>query len=506
MCFLLLFICLLNFISAKETVVEKAVPEEAKYYQDVFYPSEEVLMKNMGITTEQYIGLLKNNAQPNRLTSLPNYWGTCPKTGQVKIPVVLVKFPDNNSTIYTRAQIDGFFNSQVIETNRISVSNYYNMQSYGALDINFVVSDWTFAPNNNYAYHSTPSGEDYLALDIYNYLESLVDFNDYDSDNDGRIDGMIIIYPGVGLDSNTYGIWPHTKIFKSYTGNVVDDKNFGNVAYIPEKGIRSSNSFEIAITAHEFAHVLGLPDLYATNSNGSMWIGNGPMHQMTLMQFNDSSCLYKPINLDAWSRYYLGWTEPTILTTDSNKQKNLRSANDYPDAVILKNGNLNTQEFFIIENRYRQNILSNLDKCMFNNASASFSGFAIYHVDENKIGNDFLQNRVQWDSDNNYYNDNTWPGITYEKNKVSSLINFNIEPTDLYFNSNYSGREKFDENLHMVLSDEIWDMTSRSYNGNLNTLIRFQAKANANQQTMTAKMLVGEETANTIATPISWNL
>jgi len=356
-----------------------------------------------------------------------------------------------------------------------------------------------------FAYYSATSTSEFqLIIDAVNTFNPSVNFAQYDNDNDGRIDGMVLIYPDIGRN-NAQGIWPNTRILRNYTAYSVDGKYYGNVAFVPEKGKAYSNTFEIPITTHEFAHVLGLPDLYSISPTGGT--NNGPMPGMSMMEFQEDACLYKPINLDVWSRYFLGWINPEILTIDSNKNISLRSVNDYPDAVILKNSNMGSREFFIIENRYRSlTDPNNLDKCMFINSSTNYGGMAIYHVDENKIEAHYPNNWVNWDPDGNYNNYTTWPGISYRENIINST-SVSIWPNDLYFDGIFTDCDSyryFDENARVCPNiSAVSDSTTRSYTGNLNPLIRFQALTGPNQYTMTAKMLVGEETVTPTANPVA---
>lgn len=502
-----IFLLLLSSVSAKvpeKVSQDKSIPEENKMqlYNDVLYPSEEVLAKQ-NQTLESYKQSLINNAPKNRNSSVNNIWGTSPLTGTVKIPVLLVQFTGRSGTTSSSTIITKLNSSTITQTS-ISVSKYYNIQSYGNLNLVFDVYNWVMMPQTFTYYSDNNNTVFYMITDAMAAFNSSVDFSQYDADNDGRLDGIIIIFAG---DKGLYpsGIPAQTRILKNYDLNSVDGKYLGNTAIVSEK--YNSNSDYIDVIVHEFAHVLGLPDLYSNSDTTST---PGPMTKISMMtsdHTSNSTCRKKPSNLDAWSKYFFGWTNPIILTTESNKQINLRSANDYPDAVILKNNNMTSREYFIIENRYRTNNslapYTNLDYCMFNTSSSTIGGFAIYHVDESKIEYDYPNNYVNWDRDGNYYNDTTWPGITYEKNKVDSLVTFDTQAADLYYiNPTYPERKYFDENLHIASAD-IWDMTTRAYTGVTNPFIRFEAFSLTNQQTMTAKMLVGEETANPIANPAS---
>ncbi|HOW29241.1 MAG TPA: chitobiase/beta-hexosaminidase C-terminal domain-containing protein [archaeon] len=509
--YLLLLISLILFVSvvyAKESTVEESQIEEGNLdfykYPDVFYPPEEELAKQ-GMTLESYKQALKRSAPKNRNSSVNNIWGTCPTTGTVKIPVLLVKFSDKNITTYNLSDINNYFNSQDINSNFISVSKYYNMQSYGTLNFVFDVYDWTTMPQT-FAYYSANNVTEYqLPIDAYTTFNPSVDFAQYDNDNDGRIDGAVIIYPDIGK-TTSLGIWPQTRILKADFDYLFDNKYLGNTSLVSERKSDTSNYFATVIAIHELAHILGLPDLYSLNPQGTF--DEGPIYQMSMMIFKDytsttNHCLNKPINLDVWSRYFLGWITPKELNTFDDKNQTLRSVNYYPDAVILKNNNLLDREYFIIENRQRDSNVSNLDKCLFSNSSPyNIGGFAIYHVDENKIEAHYpnINGNVNWDPDGNYYDDTTRPGITYEKNYVTSLNSFTIQVADLYYYQNTLPgiREYFDENHHLRPGYTTFDMTTKSYSGNPNPLIRFQAWSGPTDNIKTATILIAEDTITPI--------
>ncbi|MFA7133306.1 MAG: chitobiase/beta-hexosaminidase C-terminal domain-containing protein, partial [Bacteroidales bacterium] len=503
----LLLIFLINSIYA----LENSLTEETKNYPDVFYPPEDVLAKQ-GMTLESYKQSLVDTAPKNRNSSVDNIWGTCPLTGNINIPVLLVDFQEDY--IYDLSDISLKFNDpNYLNGAGISVSKYYTKQSYGDLNVNFFLYGWETLPHDKSYYSANDSRLYELMIDTMALFNSDVNFANYDNDGNGRIDGVVIVFAG-SQGTPPSGIPLHTRINKSDNNDTqFNNKLLGNVAIVPEmyKYSNTDHFDYIDGIVHEFAHVLGLPDLYANSNNGGIitQINRGPMPDMSMMTSDHQShnvCRKKPSNLDAWSRYFFGWTDPEVLTTESNKQISLISANDFPDAVILKNNdNMTNREFFIIENRHRNTSdPNNLDNCMFNTSSPNTGGFAIYHVDENKIEYDYPNNTVNWDRDLNYYDDTLHhPGILYEKNKVSSLSNFYTAAEDFYYiNTTYPERKYFDENLH-IASVDIWDMTTITYSGVENPFIRFEALSLTNQPTMIAKMLVGQETVTPTVSPTS---
>ncbi|MDD5317070.1 MAG: M6 family metalloprotease domain-containing protein, partial [Candidatus Cloacimonetes bacterium] len=473
--------------------------EEAlsRYYQeDVFYPPEEELLKQ-GMTLESYIDSLKESMPKNRnsLSSVDNVWGSCPLSGNIQIPVLLVQFSDNLPT-YSLDDFNSAFNSSIITEDFISVSKYWQMQSYGDLNIVYDIYNWTTLPHT-YSYYSQSSVHNlYLVLDAISTFDPYIDFSQYDNDNDGRLDGLLIVYPGKSL--STSGINSQTRLLRNYMHNPVDGKYLGNTSLVAEKGdfANVDDVIQIELIAHEFAHVLGLPDLYAY---GPSLYNAGPMVNTTMMS-TINYAPQKPINLDVWSRYFLGWIDPITLTVDSPKEISLRSVNDYPDAVILRNDNMGPREFFIIENRYRNlNDPNNLDNFMFNSTS-SLSGFLIYHVDENKIEFDYPHNWINWDRDQNYYDYTSWPGITLKENMVYSMgVVPNIDVSDFYNNRTHYGCDSFkyfDETARLCpyMYQQIFDYTTRTYSGVSNPFISVLVDSPPSQYTMTAKMLVGQET------------
>jgi M6 family metalloprotease-like protein len=484
-------------------VYSESLTKENIYKEDVFYPPEESLLKQ-NQTLESYKASLVATAPQNRNSSVDNIWGTSPLSGNIHIPVLLVQFTDNMPTL-SLSDINTAFNSaNYLNGQGISVSKYYTKQSYGDLNITFDVYGWQTAPQTFSYYSQNNTNNFQLELDAINMFNSSVDFSQYDNDGSGRIDGYIIIYPG-DVGSAPTGIWPHARIMRNYNSNPVDGKYLGNAAVVPELGY-SDNQFEIPVTTHEFAHVLGLMDLYQI---GPSIISDGPLNNFTMMNFQFSpNCLNKPINLDIWSRYFFGWVDPMVLTTDSPKEISLRSINDYSDAVILKNSYMTPREFFIIENRHRNSgDPNNLDNCMFNNISTTLGGFGIYHVDENKIEYDYPNNYVNWDPDGNWWDDTiAHPGIMYEENFIDSYTG-GFSSNDFYFNYTVTGCDTlrfFDENKRICNSyGAIDDATTRAYSGVANPFIRFEAISPSQQPVMTAKMLVGEETATPVADPVS---
>ena len=122
------------------------------------------------------------------------------------------------------------------------------------------------------------------------------------------------------------------------------------------------------VMAHEFGHILGLPELYApgkTHEGIGVW---GLMGQGTWVGMGD-----RPPALSAWSKLKLGWVDPIVI--DSSQTVKLPAVGDGKTVVkIYAKGPEYPQEYFLLENRLRRGVDGRLPG----------EGLLIWHVDETR--------------------------------------------------------------------------------------------------------------------------
>jgi len=128
---------------------------------------------------------------------------------------------------------------------------------------------------------------------------------------------------------------------------------------------------------HELGHeICGLPDLYDTSYY------NGGLGFFSLMSYGldgaakDEASGTRPVNLDAWSRYYLGWTAPTALAKASGSVT--VAAQDKGAPVMLKGPASLPYQYLLLETR---DTSDRWDKGL-NYSGISKPGVLIEHVDE----------------------------------------------------------------------------------------------------------------------------
>ena len=270
--------------------------------------------------------------------------------------VILFNFKDSQMKAeHTPAVFDELCNSTNCTVNQYkgvnypSAAEYFNDQSDGKYRPIFDV----FGPvtlSKNYAYYgkNDEEGNDMYPTDAV--IEACIladqqypelDFANYDSDNDGKVDFVYAIYAGKGEadggDENT--IWPHnwdiytnvlpiycndkdecwidkekgTRLSCCYTEEdvVLDGKILSNYAMSSE--LSGSSLSGIGTLCHEFGHVMGLPDFYDTQygENHEKDLTPSDWNIMDGGSYNGGA--HCPPNYDPWEKYFMGWITPENL-------------------------------------------------------------------------------------------------------------------------------------------------------------------------------------------------
>jgi M6 family metalloprotease-like protein len=270
--------------------------------------------------------------------------------------VILANFKDKSmQSSHTRSTFDELCNSLncTVNSGYPSAGQYFADQSNGAYRPQFDV----FGPvtlSRNVSYYGTDGakeGDDQHATDavveacILANEQFTINWADYDSDSDGYVDFVYVIYAGKGqADGGTSEtIWPHNWSVESarYYGNCtytatqckVGGKKLDNYAMSGE--ISGSSLGGIGTLCHEFGHVMGLPDLYDTDygTNYENSLTPADWNIMDGGSYNaDGHC---PPNYDPWEKDFFGWLTPINL---GNTGQNL---------TLYANGTENQQTYQI---------------------------------------------------------------------------------------------------------------------------------------------------------------
>ena len=314
-----------------------------------------------------------------------------PSLGKHKIPVILVEFSDVEFSVENpKATFDKYLNGKELfnkETdpemgqNYASVAKYFKDMSFGKFEPEFEV----YGPVNlgkplaTYgAGYSSQENMGLLLTDACTAVDDEVDFTQYDSNDDGNIDLIYIIYAGFSQSiagNSTDCIHPksgYLSLAKSFDG--MDVKRYGvnnELNGTPADQANGPIINGIGLFCHEFSHCMGLPDLYPKSGSIAEACINQNMDYWSLMDAGEYTANgYRPTAYTAWERERLGWMEIGTLTGPSNVK--LKSLDEGGAAFRIYNDKDETgHEYYIVENV--QN--NGWNKNLFGN------GLMVTHVD-----------------------------------------------------------------------------------------------------------------------------
>lgn len=230
----------------------------------------------------------------------------------------------------------------------------YPMRHYGANDY----FDQDVAPEE-------------MVIEACEALDPDVDFSVYDTNGDGQIDNVFIFYAGYGEadSSRPNTVWPHSADivdFQLGTDYYYDGLLLNRYACTNEIDAINRRPDGIGTFVHEFSHVMGLPDLYATSYTDAFTPGD----YCTLDHGPYNNNGRTPPHYSSFERYSLDWLEPELLElTGEYTLEPLHTSNH---AYIIETQK--ETEFFLLENRQQE--------CC--DAYIPGHGMLVWHIDYNQ--------------------------------------------------------------------------------------------------------------------------
>jgi M6 family metalloprotease-like protein len=263
---------------------------------------------------------------------------TTPVIGVVRIIVLAVEFDDKA------------FNLTVSDLNLIlfhRLSDYITSISYGKLRIEGTVAGMFRVPKLMSTYGADDGlidGDPATGVRTYQVVEDAlkvadpnVDFSDYQY--------LMIVHAGQGEEANpkiTQNIWS-----VAYVGGVTfkaDERSYDRAAIVPES--EGPDADVLGAYAHEFLHLLGLPDLYNTEDARTGDAGKWDVMARGLWNGNPPGSA--PSHPTAWSKAVLGWIEPEQISEVSSGQ----NCTAYIDPVEQRSSNLKAVKIPLSESLY----------------------------------------------------------------------------------------------------------------------------------------------------------
>lgn len=297
---------------------------------------------------------------------------------------------------------------QSVFTGDSSVRDYWLEASSGAMTMTGDVTSWRRVPQSRSYYEGDANGLDVwtapnnagrFVLDAVGQADQAgLDWGLYDNDgpdglpnsgdDDGIVDGLVVMHAGRGGECGTSELWSHQFFLAGwgYGRFITSTPRHGggfievdDYVLVPERSC-SASTIEIGVVCHELGHLLGLPDLYDT-VDGRAGIGGWGL-MGTGAWGGDGQHPASPSWPCAWSRVQLGWCEVTDVRQDADVS--LRAIQVADEVLRVRDPDQPAGESWLIENRLRLGY----------DASLPASGLLIWHVDDQIIASTRHLNEV----------------------------------------------------------------------------------------------------------------
>ncbi len=303
-----------------------------------------------------------------------------------------------------------------------ALKRYYSRVSGGKLDIEYDVypagEQDSYSLGQQMDYYNPDTDEQELDLRLSELLRDAVVLADPDIDF-SAYDAVIVFHAGVGSDFLLEDValdpTPHdipsvhlglrhlcTTLGGSdpaYQGISVENGGvfITSGTILPETETKRETEIGLlGIMAHQFGHELGLPSLFNTG-NGRPAIGKWGLMGVGFANFNSVI----PAEPSAWSKVYMGWETPEIVTSGSNLPVHASMSNSGTKIYKIP---VTPYEYFLVENRLKD---FDFDGLNFIRAESGVllevddydydipgSGLLIWHIDEKIIAAGLQENTV----------------------------------------------------------------------------------------------------------------
>ena len=340
-----------------------------------------------------------------------NYLDGCPTSGNVKVLVIPVEFSDVTAASkgYDLNKLKLAFNGSGNDTDYRSVKEYYFESSYEQLDLDFVVLDSWFRPNNTSSYYANLTmeyydseafiGDQVIMDEALAYLSSTMDLTIFDSDNNSVIDAVVMINT-LEIDKNINFNWAYRYwniytndegYYYEYDGVSANDYLWASYKFLYEGTYgeyTDTSAMNTYTYIHEFGHVLGVDDYYDYSEKA-----NDPLDGRDIMDISIGD--HNP-----FSKINLGWLTTSRLVVASNSVTlTLKEFTSTGDTIIIANNWDPTlgayQEYYIL--MYYRHIGLNENGLYFED-----EGVVMYHVNSSLYKGEY-EGEIYYD----IYNSNT---------------------------------------------------------------------------------------------------
>lgn len=192
-----------------------------------------------------------------------------------------------------------------------------------------------------------------MLSDAVALLDDTVDFSIYDTNGDGYVDNVFVFYAGYGENEGAGDdyVWPHAYSLEYVmVPPEADGVKISRYACTNELTLRRigddvKTHSGIGTFCHEFSHVLGLPDLYATSYTGAFTPGE--YSTMDHGSYNNNS--RTPPLYSIYEKYAMEWEKP--IDINENAEISMLPTVDGGKSYRITIDPARPTEYFLFENR-----------------------------------------------------------------------------------------------------------------------------------------------------------
>jgi len=296
--------------------------------------------------------------------------------GQFKTICAFVQFPEK-AMIKTINQFEGLMNQLGYTGNGTgSVRDFFKESSYNKFDLIITLCGIYTAPQSE-AYYAGPPGDGTLnCRELARWIaqqvaaEPSINFADYDSNSDGKVDGFHFIFAGEGQEGGggPTTIWSHQWDFSPPVTK--NGKSISSYSCSPELASGTSIT-TVGVICHEMSHAFGAPDFYDTDYEiNGQFDGTGKWDLMADGSWNGFPSGNRPAHHNMYTKIQFGWVVPTVLNSALTISSMPNSAEN---PVAYRINTTTNNEYFLLENRQKVKFDSDVPG----------NGLIIYHVHSN---------------------------------------------------------------------------------------------------------------------------
>lgn len=334
-------------------------------------------------------------------------WKFTPSKGKVPLLVIPVITPGDEAlaTEENWNMINKAFFGNSDSLYYESVHSYYYKSSFGQLDFTGGTTGY-FSPSTIDSRYNKFSG--YTENNVFDLPQIALDWaekeyhlnlNDYDSNNDGYVDGIWFVYLHKASSANTM-TWAFTSSTnaENESGNKPIANCFGwaSIDFINDKFATNTSGAQFKngdcdahVMIHETGHMLGLKDYYSYGRDSYGYSTDyAPLGEADMMDHNVGD--HNP-----FSKLYLNWITPYVvygdceITIPTSQEKNavIVIPDDTKSIKKDKNGKVlfNSMDEYLVVDYYSDKNMNSSDYDCYNVKHVEGNGARIYHVDNRVV-------------------------------------------------------------------------------------------------------------------------